>query len=274
MATSVRKTSDLRAPDVQARGVRRTMAVLEALNLQNGSSVKHLQQCTALSRPAIYRILNGLIASGFVAEGRIAHTYVLTSKVRALSSGFTDDNLIAELAAPILDALQQKVIWPTELATLRNVRMQLRDTTRHRSPMVIDGEVVGQSIPVLKTALGLAFLSRCSAPCRRAIVDHLRQTSRASDAPPSDRRLKAMLDAVRSTGYASREGGLIEGAKYNTSTIAVAIAPGEIACAAIAITFFSTAMSVQKAAATYLDDLQRAARALEKQLEKAKYAQA
>jgi DNA-binding IclR family transcriptional regulator len=66
--------------------------------------------------------------------------------------------------------LQRKVIWPTELATLQDFRMHLRDTTRHLSSMVIDGEVVGRSIPLLSTALGLAYLSRCDPRRRQALL--------------------------------------------------------------------------------------------------------
>jgi IclR family transcriptional regulator, mhp operon transcriptional activator len=238
------------------------------LNIQNGATVTQLHARSGLSRPAVYRILEGLIENGFVSAGRIPRTYVLTSKVRSLSEGYTDDHLIAEVAAPILGQLQRKVIWPTELATLQDLRMHLRDTTRHLSPMVIDGEVVGRSIPLLATALGLAYLSRCAPRRRQALLARLRAAATPSEPYPGDRRVRQLLEAVRTKGYARREGGVLEGFRYQTSTIAVPIHVQDDARAALAVTFFSSAMSVEEAAARHLADLQRAARMIEQGLEK------
>lgn len=209
------------------------------------------------------------MASGFVSAGRVPRTYVLTAKVRSLSKGYSDDDLIAEIAAPILDQLQRNVVWPTELATLHDFRMHLRDTTRHLSPMVIDGEVVGRSIPLLRTALGLAYLSACAPPRRQALLAHLRAIATSSDPYPGDRRVRQLLEMVRTKGYAWREGGVLEGFRYQTSTIAVPTRAHDDVCAALAVTFFSSAMSIEQAAARYLADIQRASQTIEKSLERA-----
>jgi IclR family mhp operon transcriptional activator len=134
--------------------------------------------------------------------------------------------------------------------------------------MVIDGEVVGRSIPLLSTALGLAYLSRCESRRRQALLAHLRATATSSDPYPGDRRVRQLLEAVRTKGYAWREGGVLEGFKYQTSTIAIPIHTHDDVRAALAVTFFSSAMSVEQAAARYLADLQRAGRAIEKSLER------
>jgi IclR family transcriptional regulator, mhp operon transcriptional activator len=250
----------------EAGGVVRTLAILEALNVHAGATVTELHASSGISRPAIYRILEALIEAGFVAAGRIPRTYILTSKVRSLSRGFTDDHLIAEVAAPILDQLQKKVIWPTEIATLQDFRMHLRDTTRHLSPMVIDGEVVGRGIPLLSTALGLAYLSHCAPLRRQEILAHLRAGVGSSDPYPGDRRVSQLLEDIRARGYAWRESGLLEGFRYQTSTIAVPIRIQDDARAALAVTFFSSAMSVEQAARRYLGDLQGSGRMIEKKL--------
>ncbi len=252
------------------RAVARTLVLLQALNDRSGSTVSDLVRRTALSRPVIYRVLQALIDAGFVAAGRVPHTYKLTSSVRSLSRGYGDDQFIAEIAAPILEQLQKKVIWPTELATLRDTRMQLQDSTRHDSPMVIDGEVVGRTIPVLSTALGIAYLSHCAPARRRSILAAIHATTRGIDPPPSARHTRNRLEAARSKGYAWREGGIIEGHSYQTSTIAVPICVRGEARAALAITFFTSAMTISEAARKYLSDLQRAAQAIETRLERCK----
>ena len=250
------------------RIIARTLRVLQALNDHNGSTVTDLMRHTSLSRPAIYRILDALIETGFVAPGRIQYTYKLRSSVRSLSRGYSDDQLIAEVAAPILDQLQNKVIWPTELATLRNSRMQLQDSTRHDSPMVIDGEVVGRTISVHNTALGIAYLSRCAPLRRQALMAAMRATVSASDPLPGERRMRQILETARAKGYASREGGIVDGRPYQTSTLAVPICARGDARAALAITFFRSAMTIEEAARKYLADLHRAADTIERRLEK------
>lgn len=252
------------------RAAVRTLRVLQALNEHNGSTVTELMRRTDLSRPAIYRIIETLIATGFVAAGRVPHTYKLTSAVRSLSRGYSDDQLVAELAAPILNQLQRRVIWPTELATLRGTRMHLQDTTRHASPMVIDGEVVGRTIPILITALGLAYLSRCLPARRQAILTSIRASADASDPPPGERRVRQLLETTRAKGYAWRQGGIVDGHAYQTSTIAVPVCAHGDARAALGITFFTSAMSIEEAARKYLSDLQRAAHTIERRLERSR----
>jgi IclR family transcriptional regulator, mhp operon transcriptional activator len=252
------------------RAVARTLHVLQALNDHNGSTVTELMRRTALSRQAIYRILETLIEAGFVAAGRVPHTYKLTSRVRSLSRGYGDEALVAEVAAPVLDQLQKKVIWPTELATLRQTRMQLQDSTRHDSPMVIDGEVVGRTISMHNTALGLAYLSRCAPARRQALLTAMRATASASDPIPGERRMRQLLETARAKGYAWREGGIVDGHSYQTSTLAVPISARGDVRAALAITFFTSAMTIDEAARKYLSDLQRAAQTIERRLERSK----
>jgi IclR family transcriptional regulator, mhp operon transcriptional activator len=255
-----------RSDTIQARGVARTLAVLGALNAKNGQSVSEINTRAGVSRQAVYRILYGLVAAGFVTPGRLPRTYVLTSRVHSLSRGYTLHNLVAEVAAPILDDLQARIVWPTELATFYKFRMRLQDTTRRRSPVVIDGEVIGQTIPILSTALGLAYASACRAPRLQTILNHLRVDG-APKSVPSDRSINRRLEIIRNKGYAWREGGLMEGVKYQTSTIAIPISARDEARAAIGITFISSALSIDQAAKRYLTHLYRAATAIEHKLE-------
>ena len=247
-----------------SRGASRTLAVLRELNRRNGATITELQKVVRISRPSIYRIVDELLAQGLITAGRVPRTYKLTSSVLALSEGFTDDHLVAEIASPILDRLQRKVVWPTELATFADCRMHLQDTTRHQSPMVIDGEVVGRSIPILTTALGLSYLAHCDHGARERVLSELRVQKR--EPVVNIRRARQLLDSVRARGYAAREGGVIEGFRYQTSTIAVSISLHGKPRAALGITFFSSALSISEAAARYLGDLRKAGEAIEKKL--------
>lgn len=252
--------------NIEARGVIRTLTLLRYLNRNNCATVSEIFKTTGISRPALYRILDAMIESGHVARGHVKGTYVLTSLVRELSDGFKEEDWISELAAPVLSKLQQKVLWPTELATLHNTRMYLRDSTRRQSPLVIDGETVGRDIPVLETSLGMAFIAHCSFAERQNILHAL-------GLHPTDkahvRRLEAAFKEIRRKGYASRYKGVIEGTLYQTSSIAVPIVYSDAVLAAICITFIASALSVEDAVARYLAALQDASLEISNRISKA-----
>src|SRR5690606_40094845 len=75
-----RRSSDLRG-----------LQVLRALNEHNYTTVLQLSKATGLPRATIYRLLDTLIAAGYVAQGGTKDLYRLTIMVRALSDGFDDE---------------------------------------------------------------------------------------------------------------------------------------------------------------------------------------
>ena len=132
----------------EMRSVVRALTVLRQLNVENGATIRDLHRSTRISRTALYRILRTLCASGYVTTESEIESYKLTPLVRQLSEGFNEDAWISEVAGPLLDDLQKKVIWPTDLFAFFDDTMIMRRTTRRRAP--------GRS-----TAHWSGFASRC-----------------------------------------------------------------------------------------------------------------
>ena len=251
----------------KSKGVARTLEVLRSLNQANGSTVGELHAMTDISRPALYRILDEFLAAGFVVRDERGGFH-LTHLVRTLSDGFRNEDRIAEVASPVLDELQRRVLWPTDFATYANHAMYLRETTRRQSALVIDRARVGVRLPMLSSALGLAYIAYCGDAEREAIVEALRKSGQPEDHVAKDqRRVAQLVRQTRAAGYASRYMGEIPGVSSNaTGTIALPLRHQGKVCACIAITFFSRVLTVDEAAGRYLPDLKAACAHIEKLL--------
>jgi IclR family transcriptional regulator, mhp operon transcriptional activator len=187
-----------------------------------------------------------------LGDGRVR----LTSQVRALSSGYRDDDWIVEAGAPIIERLQREVRWPTSLATPDKDKMVVRETTRHRSPFVFDTGSVGIRLPMLLSSLGLAYLACCARSTRRITLDLLRKSSDPLDAAARNaRRTERILRNAAQRGYAFRQGGI----ERKTSSISVPIMMQTEALGSICVTFATSAVTQRQAVAELLPALRAAA---------------
>lgn len=244
------------------RGAERTLAVLRALNAANGSTVSALAEATAISRPALYRILDSMCVQGYVRRREDGDRYELTALVRTLSDGYRDDDWVTQAAVPVMRRLQQEIVWPTDLASFHDNAMYLRETTRSRSPLTIDGVAVGVRLPMLATSSGRAYLAFCEEAERQAILTNLRLSGRPEDARAKDKRYVASLLALtRKQGYGER----CEDIFPKTSAIAIPITLGRRIVACLNITFIASVLTPKEAARRYLASMQVSAREIEQQ---------
>jgi IclR family mhp operon transcriptional activator len=255
------------------RGTSRTLVVLRSLNADNGASITQLSRSTQISRTALYRILQALVDTGYVQKRGDDGGYFLTSLVQGLSDGFKDEYWITEIAIPVLGDLQRRVVWPTDLGVLRNGSIKLAATTRRHSPLVIDRGLVGVEMPLLRTALGMAYLAYASPAERDTLLAYLAKRPNTPDselARNHDEIIKT-LKQVRRQGYSHRYGDSYAQVKYpdlvaENATIAVPITVNKYSIASLGITFIASALTIQEAIARHLHDLKAAALDIEHRL--------
>jgi IclR family transcriptional regulator, mhp operon transcriptional activator len=238
------------------RGLSRGLAVLRAMNGTSQASILALNRSTGISRPALYRILKTLREDGYVAPAQNDHAFRLTSQIRELSVGFRDQDSLTEAAGPILDKLQQQIVWPTDLAVYDNGKMLIRETTRRNSPLVFDRATVGWRLPVLQTSLGIAYLSGLDAAALNGVLRRLKKSNDPLDVLAHEPGLVARyLERARSQAYASRPPGFFP----ITDSIAVCLRGTVSPIGAIGMTFVASAMSADEAAKRFLVALNEAA---------------
>jgi IclR family mhp operon transcriptional activator len=245
------KMTDAMDDSADGRTVRRLLALLRALNAQNGSTISALSRQTGISRQALYRLAEPLAAQGLVrraADGRLH----LTAQVRDLASGYRDEDALVEAAGPVLEELQRQVVWPTDLATYEDGEMRLRDTTRRFSPLVLDRASTGFRLPVLQTGLGLAWFAALDAARQ---VDLLPEIARRDPRAAQPAFVARLLAQAAQDGYGRRHTGFMK----ETNTIALPVRAGDQVLGSVGITFIASALTPAEAASRHLPALQRAA---------------
>jgi IclR family mhp operon transcriptional activator len=252
-----------RAASRRVRGLTRGLAILRALNENNYATALQLSRLTGLPRPTVYRLLDTLIAAGYVTHGQRPDIYRLTIAVRALSDGFNDEAWMTDVAAPIIAELGQSIVWPTDIATFDRDAMVVRETTHASSPLSINREKAGFRVPVLLSSLGLVYLAYVGEAERDTILATLAASDRPDAALARDRRaVGALLAQVRKRGYGFREGGI----SPKTGSIAVPVMWRERPLACINLHYILSAMTMEQVAERYLAPMRAAAAKIEKAL--------
>jgi IclR family transcriptional regulator, mhp operon transcriptional activator len=233
------------------------------MNEHNGSRVAELYRATGIPRPSLYRVLETLCACGYVRK-RENDRYELTARIRALSSGFKDEDWIREIALPVLQQLQQEIVWPTDIVVFDDDEVVLAETTRRNSPLTIDKFRPGARLPLLRSATGRAYLAFCPEAERRAILERLTATRTPENAGARDRRyISGLIARTRSNGYGEQHGEI----DPKVAGIAVPVISGGRVAACVNITFIASALTCAEAAGRYLESLKRAARRIEEMLD-------
>lgn len=237
------------------RGALRALDVLAALNEHNGATVMELARATRIPRPSLYRILSVMRTAGYVTR-RDDDRFFLTPLVRIFSDGYSDVPWVLDVARPVLQRLRNEVVWRTDLLAFHEPAMLILLSTRDASPWTIDTVAVGHRLPVCATASGLVWLAYSRAETQAALIEFLAKSDspyeRAARHAPS---LRHLLEKVRKQGYATRPKGFMD--RHDSIAVPV-IADGQIR-ACIAITFISSVLKPEEAAARYFKSLQRAA---------------
>lgn len=244
------------------RALLRGLDVLRALNRQNGGTVLDLVGATGLPRATIYRLLETLASGGYVAKDPADNRYRLTLQVRALADGFTDEAWVTQIATPLIEALYLDIVWPTAVATVAGTEMVVRYSTDLKSPLAMERSPVGFRVPILTTAVGLAYLAHCGEAERRTILDALGRVGPPDGPARNGAAVERLLAETRARGYGTR----FRGVNPQTSSIAVPVLRGGRAIASINITWIDSALTLDDVIDRYLPALRRTARAIEDRL--------
>lgn len=173
--------------------VRRTFAVLEALNRRRTSTLGELAADTGLPKPTLARAIEGLIALGYAAQVSRSLGYRVTDRTLALAGGVRYvDHLVDAAAGPMIRFTRENG-WPLYLGTLAPDGVVIRYSTATDSPMAFETSGYGRRMPPLNSALGRVIMAYHDAPERRRF---LRAFGGVGVDPRTGRRLDALHEAA------------------------------------------------------------------------------
>ena len=252
------------------RALERGIEVLAVLQSNSICSLRDIHRATSIPKPSLLRILKTFERTGIVsrrlADGRYRmRMFTPTPRKRDRYAH------VAEAAAPVLDRLCQKVLWPSDLFVPAGNCMERRESSRPHTPFFIhpgDFKKLGVTVRAnwLLTGVGRAYLAYCPDKERDAIIQRLRKSDKPEDQLARDpKRLERILAETRARGYATRDAGFV-GGSYNRppfddglAAIVVPLRDRKRVHGSINILFVKTAYTVEQFAARHLADLRAAA---------------
>jgi IclR family mhp operon transcriptional activator len=248
------------------RSLERGLRVLQALQLQPGSSLHELFVLTGISKPSLLRILHTLESLGVAARRLGDGRYYIGSNLPRSGARSDRRNRLAEAAAPVLERLCARVSWPSDLMVPAGDHLEICETTRTRSPFLMQNERIGLPVNWLLSAVGRAFLAFCQNEERQRILAVLRKSRKPEDRLAREpNRFNQILAEVRTRGYGTRDGshvgGYYGGPPHADGLLAIAVPlrDGRRVLGAINMLWLRPAHTVEAFAARYLSDLKAAA---------------
>lgn len=211
------------------RALERGLDVVRLLNAEGALSLDVLHRRTGLPRATLSRILLTLQQTGFaaqrIADDRWAATPLPAARgVRSRAAG-----RLARVASPILDELCRAIIWPSDLSVRVGSHMELVETSRAHSSLMLGRLRVGFPINMLLSAPGRAYLAYTGEKERGDILARLaRRAGPGQDIAVNAPVVDHILRETRRRGYGVRDdgwGGHISASKadYDDGLSAIAV---------------------------------------------------
>lgn len=212
-----------------------TLRILRLLSQQRGPvAAATIARTLSLPRSTVYQLLTALSEHGFVVPLPELKKYGLGVAAFELSSGFSRQQPLTRVGAPVVARLVDDLGLSGHLTVLlgRDVVYLVEERAPHGPFLVTD---VGVRLPAHLTASGLAMLAGLPAAQVRALYpDRSLFTTRTGEGVASYRELSATLRLTRERGHAIEESSVTQGMR----SIAVAV-PDHVGwpAASVAVTF-------------------------------------
>ena len=118
----------------------RAFEVLRIINERDRATVTEIHRSSGLPKPTILRMIETLIAAGYVARENDRPAYVATGKCLLLSNGFRVHDRLTAVAAPMLAAFRRKIGWPSDFGIFDGDAMVIAATSRDLGVLVAQSQ--------------------------------------------------------------------------------------------------------------------------------------
>ncbi|WP_158964517.1 DNA-binding transcriptional regulator [Chachezhania sediminis] len=220
------------------RSVEKALRILEALNRRAVVKVRSLSEETQIPAPTVVRLLETLVASGYVRKIDRQAGYCVTEKIVTLGAGHHGLPMIFEKAKAAAENYTKKHLWPTAIATLDVDAPVIRFSTIPISPLSHYHSTINQRMTLLEYAHGRAYLSYCPQAERRQLIGLLKQSVETrEEAAEIERRAASVVSYTRASGFGERTGNVMP----ETHSIALPIHMGAKIIGTFGVTYFAKA---------------------------------
>ena len=221
------------------QAVTKALNVLAELNRGGLQSVGDLHARTGIPKPTIVRLLQTLVAAGYVHRDKKTRGYHVTSAIRHLSSGFHGAPRVIEVARPFADRLTKAILWPCAICTLDLDAVVVNYSTIPDSPVSPFHASLGRRLSLGGRALGRAYLCFCPPDERLLLRNLMRTSSDPENNAIDDASFERMLARAQREGFTDRDPRV---EPRSSDTIAMPVRSEGRVLATFGVTFFKSAL--------------------------------
>ncbi|MEJ0012091.1 MAG: IclR family transcriptional regulator C-terminal domain-containing protein [Bauldia sp.] len=204
------------------RAILRGFEVLRIVSERGPLPVASIVKHVSLPQPTVIRILETLVAAGYVYKIPETSMFGVAARAKALSSGYDAKSRLVQIAEPLIEDLRTRIGWPSNLATFERDAMTITFTNRSLHGFSIPSRL-GARIPLLATGVGRVYLAGLGAPELEALLARLRKSKdRWDNRRDLHSSIQATLRQVRRNGYALADEGYLD-TVYQSQIWAVAV---------------------------------------------------
>ncbi|WP_420227227.1 helix-turn-helix domain-containing protein [Pigmentiphaga litoralis] len=183
----------------------RALDVLCAMNHEPQSTLLSLHHATGLPKSTLHRLLATLRREGYVRLDVVRGRYTLTAKVRELSEGYSEQEGVVDIAAPVLRSITRSTGLPLAIGVLDHGRIVVRYSSMPYSPIGSEHSTIGHAHDLLRSGMGQAFLGWCSETQRNRLMQRLLLDASDIDGDALlEVQLREAMAATRARGYGFR----------------------------------------------------------------------
>lgn len=245
-------TDDNRSSYPPVESVRRALEVLRTLNRLRIGTVSKLHAETGLPKPTVVRMLDTLIADGYVVRDNMCGGYRVTHKVRELDSGYDGIAQIIEASRPCAIDLTAQIKWPVGIGIFDGDAIAIHFWTGTISPWVHANTMLGHRPNLITSAMGRAYMAFCPDDQRDLLIARFRNDPTRKFGRAEEAEYRELLTRIRQNGYAFREPNTEP--RRNT-TVAFPIRHAGEVLASITVSFFVTAVPRNRIANQIIEPL-------------------
>lgn len=221
------------------QAVIKALSVLAALNRSGLTTIGELHAKTGIPKPTIVRLLQTLIAAGYVNQDEKTRGYHVTSAIEHLSSGFHGAPMVIEVARPFADQLTRDILWPCAVCTLDLDEVVVNYSTIPDSPVSPFHSSLGRRLSLGGRALGRAYVCFCPPGEQHILRNVMRASANPENNRIDDKAFARILAQARAAGFTDRSPDL---EPRSSGTIAMPIRSGDRVLATFGITYFTSAV--------------------------------
>ena len=244
---------------VPIRSISRSIAALKAINRHGSLSMMEISKASEVPYPTACRIVQTLLYEGLIEQEPARKRYRPTAMVQTLAHGIQQDDRLVKAARPHIVELTRRFGWPVSIATRVGRNMMLRDSTHANTSLTFEQYYPGFTLPILDSASGKLSMAFAPEEERLMILKWMRVSQEIDLQYLATAQASLDVERIRRQGYAVQGRNHFNLTPGKTSSIAVPIFRNGVFEAAMTMVFFVTAMKLEVALESYLEELKSAA---------------